>query len=77
MELTEEILCWVKADNTRTMLTIGWIIGKKLPNYFQKIKCSILIKNYVWTSTGEGFPPLCCLSLLSFLHEGKSQFSFF
>lgn len=36
MELTEEILCWVKADNTRTMLTIGWTIGNKLPNYFQK-----------------------------------------
>ena len=42
MEFTEEILCWVKADNKRTMLTIGWIIGKKLPNYFQKNKlCSM------------------------------------
>jgi len=77
MELTEEILCWVKADSTRTMLTIGWIIGNKFTNDFQKIKSSILLKNYVWTSTGEGFLHLCCFPLLSFLYESKSHFSFF
>ena len=33
MENTEEILCWVKADDKRTMLTIG-----KLINIGQKVE---------------------------------------
>ena len=52
MEFTEEILCWVKADNARTMLTLGWIIGKN---------CQIISKksNSVpcFDFNGRRFPP--------------------
>lgn len=57
MELTEEILCWVKADNTRTMLTIGWIIGNKLPNYFQKNQMFHLTKELCLDFNERRFPP--------------------